>query len=255
MNNQSEPTSFLPTTTTTSGCGKSETLTLTKLGANTRLLIRPMQQEDVDAAVRCFHEDYDNFDCPLTVQLFHQHQPRSFWVAQEVPSNRLVGVCACPLVGGGDDEPKTGFFGLYGILREWRGAGLGSILFQKCSDQAQRDGAQNLGLFAVPSMRDKYMAKGGFHCREGVSMINLVGEIDWEKFDDFQVLESSTWTSDLAVVPLDGQLLDQVIEYDSTIHRGSRRDLLTRMFELSGYFTLVALHRGQVCGKSSRVQR
>lgn len=63
---------------------------------------------------------------------------------------------------------------MYGVLPEYRGSGVGKLLFEKCLDFA---GDRNVSLYAVHDMRQKYIDRYKF-TSSGVSMVNYGGVLN-----------------------------------------------------------------------------
>ena len=219
-----------------------------------QVVIRPMQEDDVVSAVECFDDHYDVFDAPTTVLAFLRTYPESFFVAtipdlEQPKIDHVLGVCASPI-----GPQNTAFFGLYGLRVGYRSYGIGSRLFQRCLDYIGPN--RSVGLYAVPDMRQKYMDRGGFTTREGVSMVNFVGIPSKAHIEKLKALTEDTSKFNAKYVKsssknVDETVLQEVINYDSLIQNEPREALLKNALSSNGYLTCAIFSGGQIGGESN----
>ena len=196
---------------------------------NIEIQIRPMKIQDVDGAIQCFADHYDLFDCSATVEAFFHICPQAFYVAvldnPNSQTQEVIGVCGAPF--GPHD---SAFIGLYGIHCLYRNRGIGSKLFQKCIEFV---GSKNVGLYAVPEMKEKYIKRGGFKVREEVSMVNFLG------FPTGYKKLSTTFSAQI-ISEMDKKVITQlIVDYDQNVHHEARPKLLKFVLDDPRYITAV----------------
>lgn len=140
---------------------------------------------------------------------------------------------------------------MYGVLEEYRGSGVGKLLFEKCLDFA---GERNVSLFAVSDMRQKYIDRYKF-TGSGVSMTSYGGVVKKNRFDE----PINDKDSDIKITTInlkqDEQVLKDLIKFDKEIlnltEDESREQLiLNALQDSTNYHSRIALSKSsnQVMG-------
>ncbi|CAL1266662.1 unnamed protein product, partial [Larinioides sclopetarius] len=88
------------------------------------------------------------------IKTWLQVDPEALFVAEGSPGGKLIGSCCATRL-----TPELGFMGLYVVLEEYRGRGIGSKLWRAAKEHR---GDRNIGLHAELSMLKKYREREGF---------------------------------------------------------------------------------------------
>jgi len=143
------------------------------------------------------------------------------------------------------------FVGLYAVLPEYQGRGLGIALWKHCMDHVAQ---KNAGLYAVPEQLTTYRDKACFSIEDTRRM--LVFESD-APLDTSDLVQSM---GNVIIVPIEkDQLADEVIQYDSTVVRYSRRELLRATFKEPDSVAFAGLDKfdrkvvGYVCLRTNNI--
>ncbi|KAI1283085.1 hypothetical protein HDE_12662 [Halotydeus destructor] len=139
----------------------------------------------------------------------------------------------------------TAFVGLYAILPQFQGQGLGLELWTLCM---QHVGNRNAGLYAVPSQVSTYRDKAGFRCEDSCKMLVYDGDAPLDSSKLVQVLPN------VQLCHFDETLEDAVAAYDQGVVGYDRKLLLHETLREPDSLTLVAkgkLDNGSVVGYAS----
>lgn len=136
-------------------------------------------------------------------------------------------------------DPAVAFLGLYAILPQLQGRGLGIELWTKCMDHVN---LRNAGLYAVPEQLSTYRDKAGFSVQDSRQM--LVFEAD-APLDASNLVQT---VGNVIVKRIDDDQL--VIDYDEKVLGYRRERLLELTFKENDSVALVALDKfdGHVVG-------
>lgn len=171
------------------------------------------------------------------------HDAELFWATD--PDAFIAADLDGELIGGGAITSYNGEFGFMGffIVRpEFRGRGLGNVLWHARRDRLLarlRPGA-SIGLDGVFTMQD-YYAKGGFV----FSHRNLRFRVD---IPDTPAPPPRPPSDDEAIVPLDEVALDQLLEYDRSCFPAARPAFLQGWIRQADALALGHMRQGRLSG-------
>lgn len=127
-------------------------------------------------------------------------------------------------------DPAIAFLGLYAVLPELQGHGLGIELWTKCMDHVN---LRNAGLYAVPEQLATYRDKAGFSIQDRRHMLVYEGDAPLDISDLVQNV------GNVQVKPIED--VQQVIEYDAKVLAYRRDRLLELTFNEKDSVALVAV--------------
>lgn len=120
-------------------------------------------------------------------------------------------------------HPTIAFIGLYGVLPELHGRGIGISMWNEIMNHI---GSLNAGLYAVPEHLIMYRDRAGFHQPDERLLLIYESDSDTKLKDDILV-PSIRGTK---ISKITAEWYKRVIEYDSNIHGYIRGKLLPRVF-------------------------
>ncbi|EEC00420.1 conserved hypothetical protein [Ixodes scapularis] len=206
-------------------------------GGEDWLQIRDMRPHEICQAVDIWKEQ--GLEQGMNnVSIFYQVDPEGFFVAVDTRTGEVVATCACMR-----QRPSLYFVGMYAVRKKLQGRGIGVRLWKTMT---QRFGDCNAGLNAVPKHLSTYRDRAGFGFVEpwNTLVYNTV-TVTPEKLP--------AQTDDLRVVPIDEELLPQVIAYDALVHCFDREATVTLTVTDTDGFSKAVLRRQDdgedlVCG-------
>lgn len=133
-------------------------------------------------------------------------------------SERILGMCAGLFV-----HPTIAFIGLYGVLPELHGHGIGSKMWKRMMEHV---GSLNCGLYAVKEHLSMYRDRAGFSFPD--DRLLFIYESSEENPIQIQLLVSSV--RGIKIMPITSESFQRVIEFDSNVHGYNRRKLLPHVF-------------------------
>ncbi|XP_074602111.1 uncharacterized protein LOC141855837 [Brevipalpus obovatus] len=196
--------------------------------------VRCMEMSDVPEALEVWKE-VGLYEGLHTIESFLQVDPEGFFVAVRNNDGLVIGTLSGVFV-----DPRTAFIGLYAVRPKFQGHGIGMRLWQKMLNHV---GDRNAGLHAVPKLQKTYQEKAGFKL------------LDERKI--FEYKSMSLRTDDLvhkidniAVVPMDENMIDSAIAYDERILFYNRGKLLRAIFGEKDALALAAIDQdnGKIVG-------
>lgn len=209
------------------------------LGAEVdNMLIRHMRPDELKQAMDIWKEQGLE-ESENNVSTFYQVDPEGFFVTVDTRTGQVVATCACVR-----QHESLFFVGMYAVRKHLQGRGIGTRLWRT---MARRMGDCNAGLNAVPKHLSTYRDHAGF------------GHVDtWNTY----VYSGTAVTTDklarpseqLRAVPIDADLLPQVIAYDALVHCYNREKAVTyTVYDPDGFARAVVRRRREdgrevVCG-------
>lgn len=175
------------------------------------LQIRNMKSDEILQAVDIWREQ--GLEQGMNnVSIFYQVDPEGFFVAVDTRTGKVVATCACVR-----QHPSLFFVGMYAVRKALQGRGVGPRVWKAMS---QRLGSSNAGLNAVPKHLSTYRDRAGYSFVEPWSTL---------VFNTTAVTPENLPlpTEELRVVPIDEELMPQVIAYDALIHGYDREKTIT----------------------------
>ncbi|GBM34749.1 hypothetical protein AVEN_208907-1 [Araneus ventricosus] len=125
----------------------------TKSRAEMETKIRNATQLDLPSLLD-FARSVGRFLCADEIRTWLQVDPEALFVAEAFPDGKLIGSCC-----GTRLTPELGFMGLYVVLEEYRGKGIGLKLWRAAKEHL---GDRNIGVRGDPVNFKKYTEKDGF---------------------------------------------------------------------------------------------
>lgn len=169
--------------------------------ASPDLVIRAMRRGEVDFAIELAGEEGWNPGLH-DAEYFYRTDPGGFFIALQ--GNKPVGCISAVSYDGG-----FGFIGLYIVVPEHRGHGLGAALWQHAMRHLKN---QNIGLDGVLQQQENYR-KSGFR----LAYRNI-------RYEGTKVPRRAA--ADDGVVPLDNIDIEQLVAYDSKFFGVPRKQFL-----------------------------
>lgn len=190
------------------------------------ILIRPMQREEVDSAIELAALEGWNPGLHDAAS-FHAADPAGFLLAEH--RGAMVGCIAAVSYSG-----RFGFIGLYIVVPEWRGRGIGRMLWD--AGMARLAG-QVVGLDGVPAQQ-AYYRRNGF--RLAWQNARFVGPARAADADDA--------TNAMSVVPLAAVDFDTLCQDDARVFPAPREDFLRSWIATPNATGLAWVEAGRLVG-------
>lgn len=186
-------------------------------------IIRPMRQEDIDQCLSIWSK-VELTEGHQTVSSTLASDPAGFYVAELESSGEVIGMCAAPMT-----RADTAFIGFYAVEPAYQRIGIGRELWSKTL--ARLDASINIGLYGVPSMSEKYK-KSGFVVEDATRMLIFESERNGHDRSRLSQLKDIDEFAGCRLIVMDSQesnaLFEQLVDYDQSVQRFSRKDLLQR---------------------------
>lgn len=197
------------------------------------LAVRQMKFEEVEQAARIF-SDAGLVDSVSILQSYYETDPAGFVVAVNEDKNELIGSCAAPLT-----THQTAFIGLYVVHPKYQRLGIGVQMFGRCLEKV---GPDNCGIGAIPNKFAIYRDRAGFNLVEGRQMVIAEGRPHGlGNLKTVASLDRKHRLVRLSNVDYDQQLVQQVIDYDQTVHLDNRDRLLRSTFAKADTITVAMI--------------
>ncbi|KAH9370965.1 hypothetical protein HPB48_013389 [Haemaphysalis longicornis] len=197
------------------------------LGAEVdNMLIRHMRPDELKQAMDIWKEQGLE-ESENNVSTFYQVDPEGFFVTVDTRTGQVVATCACVR-----QHESLFFVGMYAVRKHLQGRGIGTRLWRT---MARRMGDCNAGLNAVPKTPQHVQGPRGIRSRRHVEHLARPSE-------------------QLRAVPIDADLLPQVIAYDALVHCYNREKAVTyTVYDPDGFARAVVRRRREdgrevVCG-------
>lgn len=196
--------------------------------------IRPMRKEDVDKTLMIWSK-VELTEARQTVLSTLAADPQGFYVAELEETGEVIGMCAGPMT-----RADTAFMGFYAVEPEWQGIGIGRELWVHTLGRLGPE--TNVGLYGVPSMSAKYK-KSGFIIEDTTRMLIFESkphagrELNLSALKQLDEVslggdgEQAGQVGQCRLEVLNGSeqsesLLRKIIDYDHSVQRFSRENLL-----------------------------
>lgn len=204
-----------------------------------QFIIRNLQYEDIPALICLPETEGREMGRESELKSWLEIDPHGIFIAQSTENDEIVGCCS-----GIALSANHGYIGMYVVGRKYRGIGLGRILWNAA---IARLGDRNISLSSGEAMLGFYQGKAGFSLSAEWT-VDLYAATNARLPAD-QLVKAVSMPYVILVDSL-SPLVQYVIEYDSSIHKYDRSEIVKATVAEADTVTLMAFKRTKDCKMS-----
>ncbi|GIY56401.1 n-acetyltransferase domain-containing protein [Caerostris extrusa] len=196
---------------------------------STKFVIRNLQNNDIPELVSLPRIEGREMGQETEILTWLNVDPYGIFVAETIEDGQIAG-CCCGIAL----SDTHGYIGMYVVKSNYRGLGLGRILWNAAINHL---GDRNVSLSSAPAMMGFYREKGGFSFTAKWTVDLYIGTNP--------ILPSNALSRPLPFTVLvypNGPFIQHVIDYDHSVHKYDRSVIVKQTIEEKGTLTVMALN-------------